>query len=307
MSEERILKDEEIKEEMLNKATVSAKEAEGYLKGFFHVCGEISKTNKGLSCFFTFRNTYSAMLFCQCVQTLFDYHPELDIVKPSDGRKNQRIECAIPQFVGVRILEEVGILKQKRDGEYIFAPVGNKVSDGIRKAFLTAVAIDCGRFTYYGDYKLELVLPDEDSCRFIKDMIEGYELKSSETDDGRLVFRNEALYRFLALCGANSAALTLSSYCVEKEERANINRTSNFQTANTDKSLTASAYQYWAIVTLREKGKLGLLPSVCIRLAEVRERNKEASLGDLAAMLGISKSTAFHRMKKITDLAEEYR
>lgn len=307
MNEERILRDEEIKEEMLNKATFSAKEAEGYLKGFFHVCGEISKTNKGLSCYFTFRNSYSAMLFCQCVRELFDYHPELDIVKPSDGRKNQRIECAIPQFVGVRILESVGILKQKKEGGFAFAPAGNKVSDGIKKTFLTAIALDCGKFTYYGDYKLELVLPDEDSCRFVKALIEEYELNPGETEDGRLVFRNEALYRFLALCGANSAALTLSSYCVEKEERANINRTSNFQTANTDKSLTASAYQYWAIVTLREKGKLGLLPSVCLQLADAREKNKEASLGDLAALLGISKSTAFHRMKKITDLAEEYR
>lgn len=306
MTEDRVLKDEEIKEEILSKATFSEKETEGYLKGFFLVCGEISKSNKGFSCFFTFKNSYSAILFCRVIQILFDYHPELDIVKPGDGRRNQRIECSLPQFVGVKLLERVGVLKEK-DGGYSFALSENKISEGIKKAFLTAIFLDCARLTCYGDYKLELVLPDEDTCKLIKLLIEKYDLKFTETGDGKLVFRSEALYSLLALCGATSIALSLSSYYVEKEERANINRTSNFQTANTDKSLTASAYQYWAIVTLREKGKLGLLPSVCIKLAEAREQNKEASLGDLARLLGISKSTAFHRMKKITDLAEEYR
>lgn len=306
MNEVNLLTDEVVKEEMLNKASMTERDAEGYLKGFFFACGEINKTNKGVTCYFTFKGSYSAMLFCKGVQELFDYHPELDIVKPSDGRKNQRIECFLPQFVGVKLLERVGVVKIGLDGKYTFITRRGKISDSLKRTFLTAVAMESGRLTCYGDYKFELVLSDGQACDIVKAVIEEYELKYSETE-GKLILRNESLYRFLALCGANSSALTLSSYLVEKEERANINRTSNFQTANTDKSLTASAYQYWAIVTLRQKGKLGLLTSVCIQLAELRESNKEASLGDLAGMLGISKSTAYHRMKKITDLAEEYR
>ena len=99
----------------------------------------------------------------------------------------------------------------------------------------------------------------------------------------------------------------ISEFYVRREKTAQFARLSNFETANTDKAISAAAYQCWAIQTLRSEGKLSMLSSERLELALLREKNQDASLGELAKTLGISKSTAFHRMKAITDLAEEFR
>ena len=85
----------------------------------------------------------------------------------------------------------------------------------------------------------------------------------------------------------------------------NITRKENFMIANLDKTLTASAQQIVAIMTIRNANKFGLLSDELQELAKAREENPDLSIQKIAELLQISKSTAYHRMERIIEYAKE--
>ena len=85
-----------------------------------------------------------------------------------------------------------------------------------------------------------------------------------------------------------------------------INRKTNFETANIDKTVSASVRQMKAIRRIETSIGLKALPDELRETAELRYRNPEMSLRELGRMLPepISRSGVNHRLSRILKIAE---
>ena len=119
----------------------------------------------------------------------------------------------------------------------------------------------------------------------------------------------EEISNFLALIGANSSVIKFEEVRVLKETRNDINRLVNCETANLNKTINAAVKQIEDIKLIKKKHKFSSLPENLQEIAELRIANPDVSLVELGKMLSepIGKSGVNHRLKKISEIAEELR
>lgn len=117
----------------------------------------------------------------------------------------------------------------------------------------------------------------------------------------------EEISKFLALIGASSSVLKYEDIRVLKETKNNINRKVNCETANINKTISASVVQIEAIEKLKRKKKFNQLPLNLMEIANLRLENPDATLVELGQMLSqpIGKSGVNHRLKRIIEISEE--
>lgn len=116
----------------------------------------------------------------------------------------------------------------------------------------------------------------------------------------------EEISKFLAFIGANKAVLEFENIRIEREMRNKINRIVNCEEANLNKTMNASIEQIEAINKLKKNGKFEQLDKNLKEIAEIRIKNPNANLTQIAQMLKepIGKSGVNYRLKKIVDLAK---
>ena len=92
-----------------------------------------------------------------------------------------------------------------------------------------------------------------------------------------------------------------------REIRNNVNRQVNCETANLNKTISASVMQIEAINYLKKIKKYEELPISLQEIAELRLEYPEMSLKDLGSLLenSLGKSGVNHRLKKIIEIADE--
>ena len=111
----------------------------------------------------------------------------------------------------------------------------------------------------------------------------------------------------LTYLGAHVAAMGIMEAKLEKELNNNVNRRCNCDDANISKVVEAAQEQLNAIRVLQQRSMYDHLPAKIKQAADAREKNPEASLSELAAMMipPISKPAMNHRLKKLVQLAQE--
>ncbi|MBW7573619.1 DNA-binding protein WhiA [Caproiciproducens faecalis] len=190
----------------------------------------------------------------------------------------------------------------------------NMENDCCACAFLRGVFLSCGTVSDpQKDYHLEFVVPFMNLAKDLSSFIsEIYEL---DLQPGLLnrkgsyvvyIKGSEHVADFLTYMGAGKAAMSLMQTKMLKEVRNNVNRKTNFETANLDKTASAAAEQIVAIEKIiRSAGGLSTLPEELRELAVLRCRYPEMSLRELGAMLSdpLSRSGVNHRLQRIMDIA----
>lgn len=119
----------------------------------------------------------------------------------------------------------------------------------------------------------------------------------------------EEISQFLALIGANSSVIKFEEIRVIKETRNEINRIVNCETANLNKTINAAVKQIEDIKLIKKKNKFSTLSESLQEIAELRLQNPDVSLVELGKLLKepIGKSGVNHRLKKLSEIAEELR
>lgn len=119
----------------------------------------------------------------------------------------------------------------------------------------------------------------------------------------------EEISNFLALIGANSSVIKFEEVRVLKETRNDINRLVNCETANLNKTINAAVKQIEDIKLIKKKHKFSSLQKNLQEIAELRIANPDVSLVELGKLLSepIGKSGVNHRLKKLSEIAEELR
>lgn len=108
----------------------------------------------------------------------------------------------------------------------------------------------------------------------------------------------------LTFLGATNASMELMQVKMYKEAKNNINRKSNFETANMDKTYSASARQIAAIAAINDHEGLNSLPENLQELAALRLENPDMTLRELGQRLGVSRSGVNHRLQKLLEIGE---
>ncbi len=192
----------------------------------------------------------------------------------------------------------------------------NLENDCCVSAFLRGVFLSCGTMTDpQKDYHLEFVVPFMNLARDLSKLIgEVYELDLQpgllKRQGSYIVYLkgSERVADLLTFIGAGNAAMELMQAKMLKEVRNNVNRKTNFETANIDKTALAAAAQVLAIEKIiNSPGGVPSLPEELQELAMLRYRNPEMSLRELGETLSepLSRSGINHRLQRIIDISNE--
>ena len=203
------------------------------------------------------------------------------------------------------------------DGEKLTFDGGDLIDRGVfvcpecKNVFLRGAFLACGTINSPDSgYRIELTVQSaalaDDFEKFLGES--GLSpLRASKRSAELLYFKeSENIEDFLNLIGAHNAAFDIMNEKIYREFRNNANRIANCETANIDKSVSASLSQIEAINKLERLGKLELLPDELRITAKLRLENPDVSLTELAELHEppITKSGVNHRLAKLRAIAE---
>ena len=179
----------------------------------------------------------------------------------------------------------------------------------VRGSFMGAGSVNDPKNKYH----LEIVFQSEENAKKIKELIDkvGINCKMLKREKNYIIYMKdgEDIANFLAFIGANKAVLNFEDIRVLRDIRNNVNRIVNCETANLNKVIKTSVKQIEDIKLIKKKNKFNNLSEKEKELADLRIKNPDATLTELGKMLKkpIGKSGVNHRLKAISELAEELR
>ena len=158
-------------------------------------------------------------------------------------------------------------------------------------------------------YHLEILSKNKDVAQYIQNILKSFNIKAKILEMNNTIYikEGEEISKFLAFIGAQKAVLKYEEIRVMREIRNNVNRQVNCETANLNKTISASVMQIEAINYLKKVKKYVELPTGLQEIAELRLEYPEMSLKDLGSLLEkpLGKSGVNHRLKKIIEIADE--
>ncbi len=190
------------------------------------------------------------------------------------------------------------------------APAGGPVDEAVREGALRGALLAAGSLAGVGrEPHLEVRAPSEATAGQLAALLR--ELGVAGVGVGahgqgwRVVVKSgEAIGAVLARSGAHATFLAFDDGRLRRQLRGEATRAANADRANLGRSVAASA-RHIAVIEglLREVGSENL-PEDLRDVALARLANPDASLGELAGLLGTAKATVYRRLSRLVDLAE---
>jgi len=176
----------------------------------------------------------------------------------------------------------------------------------LRGAFLAAGSVNSPE---KANYHLEIFTTHEELAEQLLNIMKEFDLPAKITDHsgGFIVYikRAEKIVDFLSTIGAMQTMLRFEDIRMMRDMRNSVNRMTNAEMANIQKTADAASKQVQQILFIaNEIGDLDLLPKKIRDIAKLRLEYPDDSLAELGERLEISKSGANHRMRKIKELAQ---
>ena len=179
----------------------------------------------------------------------------------------------------------------------------------IRGAFLAAGSIsDPNKFYHY-----EIVCEYEEDAEVMKEILCFFNLDAKVIGRKRsyVVYMKEGnnITDVLNLMGAFVSQMNLFNVMILKGMRNDVNRKVNCETANLNKTIEAAVKQIKDIEYIRDTIGLDELKDNLREVAYVRLENPDMNLKDIGERLEpvVGKSGVNHRLRKISEIAEELR
>lgn len=181
--------------------------------------------------------------------------------------------------------------------------------EGCINAFVAGTFLSCGTVsTPQKDYHLEFTVPYLNLSKSLVTLLGEIELspKTSNRKGYNIIYfkGSEAIEDCLYLMGASSAMFEMMNIEIVKDFRNKANRTANCEAANIEKTVKASFTHIKAIEKIESTKGLDYLKNDLKEMAVLRRDNPELSLAELSKLSGMSRSGVNHRLKRITQIAE---
>lgn len=157
-------------------------------------------------------------------------------------------------------------------------------------------------------YHLEFINPTMQHALFMQNMMIKLEMEPKIIDrkGNAILYLKEGtqIVDLLNLMGAYVALMNLENVRIVKEVRNNVNRIVNCETANLKKTISAAVRQTQDIEYIQNTIGISNLPDNLQQVALYRLQYPSSSLQELAELLKIGKSGVNHRLKRISEIAQ---
>lgn len=252
------------------------------------------------------------------IKRLFRYIPDSSVRRTGADSRVYRMEINSPEIVNT-ILMTLKI-ENEHECEGLIQCQLMKVSrmdvqqDCCRRAYIKGVFMTSGSISDPNKgYHMEVVCENEGRAQFIQEIINGFgvEARIIQRKKYYVVYLKdgEMIVDMLGIMGAHISLMNMENIRIRKDIRNNINRRVNCEAANLNKTVSAAVKQMNDINYIIETKGIGYLPDNLQELALARLENEDASLKELGEMMTppIGKSGVNHRLRKISEIAEEMR
>ena len=162
-------------------------------------------------------------------------------------------------------------------------------------------------------FHLEISFPNEEFRDYVSDVLLGCGLvfKKRKFKNRYSLYLKDSgsIEDFFATVGAPSVSFEMINMKMMREVSRDINRKTNFETANLQKTVQANVQYVKAIAYIEENGLSSRLPDDLRETAKLRTEYDTASLSELGELHvpPISKSGVKHRLDKILAFAKNHR
>lgn len=280
------------------------------LAGLIHTCGALS-IGHGRGAVFTSETLAVGKHIVSLADALYTLEPVIEL-----SERERRRPLTLVTLTGddaEKLLCDTGFLHAEPDGYRLgeTAPETLLTADDDKRAFLRGAFLGSGSCTNpYRGYHLEIVARSEAFSDQLHSAIAAFgpEAKVMQRREKPVVYlKGDDVSAFLALIGANNSALKFESARTERDFRNYVNRKTNCETANIEKTVYAATEQRHAIEVIEERMGLNRLPAPLYEAALLRLNHPEATLQELAELAEIGKSGMNHRLARLVRIAKEIR
>lgn len=305
-----------VKEEML-----SAKLADGnelsMLCGIILSAGSIVIASRQMT-FNIVSENYDLLVYSKkLINKLF---PRAQVTLPKQTKNTKtRHTLSLDPESAQEILLDCGILERDDFGRLAISLVGGNFLLQEREGklaylagcFLGGGTVSVPTASGKGGYHLEWSFASSNQAQTVAEILAEQDVISKIVQRGdeyvTYIKDSEAISTVLGLIGATNSFLQLESQKVERGMRNLVNRQSNCISANIDKAVAAGLKQVEAIKLIQSTIGLKGLPASLQQIATLRLANPDASLAELAELVGggVTKSAINLRLRKIMAIAAE--
>lgn len=209
----------------------------------------------------------------------------------------------IVSATGARLNEDVM-------GDYVVSPLVIS-KQCCKRAYLRGAFVCCGSISNPAkQYHLEFAASDYDFIHTVQGVIYdfGIEAKIIKRKNQFVLYikEGEQIVDMLNIMAAHKALLNVENLRIVKDMRNRVNRIVNCETANLNKTVSASVRQIEGINYIIANRGVDYLPKPLMDIARLRLDNPDASLKELGELSNpkIGKSGVNHRLKKICEIAD---
>ncbi len=302
-----------VKEELVGVKLGSHGEKLALLCGLTHTSAAVTLGRRGMGIEYVSENEHVAELAKNLTAELYGLENST-AERRQEGLKKSNFVVRV-QGKGCRaLLVDCGNLPQNDEEEFIPGMVPKSILEDDKRArcFLRGAFLGGGSVSDpKKGYHLEIVARQERFAQSVCSAAAEYGVNGKVTRrKANYIYylkEGESVSDFLSLIGAMNGTMEFEQIRVLRFMANDINRRTNFEDANMQKAAMASAQQRRDIQTLIDEGGFAKLPDKLKQTAEARLNNPEATLGELAAELGVGKSCLNHRLARLSAMAEDIR
>ena len=265
-------------------------------------------------------NKSNCLIYSEHIGTinfLIDYlQMEIDSVFPLKLIKVKNIKktSSVAYFLCAKSEKDFRVIKDMFLGKDLVKKYELMENFQNRIAFLRGAFLACGSMNNPNkEYQLEFILNDEKELNLLIYILGFYDFSFKATNRKNYLILytkdSECIEDFLTLIGATKSSLSIMQIKILKNVRNRVNRVTNCETANIDKTVSASYRQIENINYLIKVGAFENLYENLKKTAQIRLKNPEMSLQEISDEFGglYTKSCISHRLRKINQMANSIR
>lgn len=300
-----------IKEEIVKQESTES-ELIAELSGYIRNNSIISKDKITM----TTENNFIVERVTNSIKDIFDVNTKVDTIENLNFSKNALYQITIKDDL-VNILKTLGI---KENNKYLdtvpnyIVGANEEIRGYLRGVFLSSGSINDPKKSRY---HMELLISKPEESVFVQKLLNIFDLNAKilNRDKGYMIYIKEAekISDFLKILGANKAVMYYEDVRVYRDKKNKTNRLNNCEQANMDKIIENATSQLEDIEVIEKNDGVVLLDDKVKEALEYRKKYPETSLKELAEIISIetnksiTKSGLNHRLKKLKDLADNFR
>ena len=296
----------------LTRIEVDIDNAKAELSALIRMNGALSLANQQFVINVQTENATTARRIYSLIKKVFQVEVEILVRKKMKLKKNNiyivRMREAVDELFSILQIEY-------EDEGFEYGPISAMYeNDCCHRAYLRGAFIARGSINNpeTSSYHLEIFNLDPEHNHELLQLMNDYNLKARELQrrNGYIVYMKEAekITEFLNIIGAHKALFKFEDVRIVRDMRNSVNRIVNCETANLNKTISASVRQAENIKYIKETVGIEALPERLQEIAKVRLEYPEVPLKELGELLPsgpLSKSGVNHRLKKIEQFAQQ--